>query len=110
MDTTQHIAPEVFSGTGYERDCDWWSLGTIMFEFQVGWPLFVAADASDTYRKIINWRQTLYFPVDIQLGPEAENLMRRYGPQPCLRMRTNYKRLVLSATRKIALAVGVQMR
>jgi serine/threonine protein kinase len=76
--TPDYIAPEIFSGHGYTQDCDWWSLGTIMFECQVGWPPFCAEDAHDTYRKIVNWRQSLYFPEDVQLGPEAENLIRRY--------------------------------
>ncbi|RKF81247.1 Serine/threonine-protein kinase cot-1 [Golovinomyces cichoracearum] len=74
--TPDYIAPEIFSGQGYGQDCDWWSLGTIMFECQIGWPPFCAEDSHDTYRKIVNWRHTLYFPVDVQLGPEAENLIR----------------------------------
>lgn len=77
--TPDYIAPEIFTGAGYGNDCDWWSLGTIMFECQVGWPPFCAEDAHDTYRKIVNWRQSLYFPEDVQLGPEAENLIRRYA-------------------------------
>ena len=75
--TPDYIAPEIFSGNGYSFDCDWWSLGTIMFECQIGWPPFCAEEAHDTYRKIVNWRQTLHFPEDIQLGPEAEDLIRR---------------------------------
>ncbi|KAA8567367.1 hypothetical protein EYC84_010392 [Monilinia fructicola] len=74
--TPDYIAPEIFSGHGYSYDCDWWSLGTIMFECQVGWPPFCAEDAHDTYRKIVAWRTNLYFPEDVQLGPEAENLIR----------------------------------
>ncbi|KAF9873786.1 serine threonine-protein kinase cot-1 [Colletotrichum karsti] len=74
--TPDYIAPEIFTGHGYTFDCDWWSLGTIMFECLVGWPPFCAEDSHDTYRKIVNWRQTLYFPDDIQLGVEAENLIR----------------------------------
>lgn len=74
--TPDYIAPEIFSGHGYSFDCDWWSLGTIMFECQVGWPPFCAEEAHDTYRKIVNWRQTLYFPDDIKLGADAENLIR----------------------------------
>ncbi|KAI9172079.1 Serine/threonine-protein kinase cot-1 [Paramyrothecium foliicola] len=75
--TPDYIAPEIFTGHGYSFDCDWWSLGTIMFECLVGWPPFCAEDSHDTYRKIVNWRQTLYFPDDITLGAEAENLIRR---------------------------------
>ncbi|PNY29321.1 Serine/threonine-protein kinase domain protein [Tolypocladium capitatum] len=74
--TPDYIAPEIFTGHGYSFDCDWWSLGTIMFECLVGWPPFCAEDSHDTYRKIVNWRQTLYFPDDITLGVEAENLIR----------------------------------
>ncbi|KAK4103448.1 kinase-like protein [Parathielavia hyrcaniae] len=74
--TPDYIAPEIFTGHGYSFDCDWWSLGTIMFECLVGWPPFCAEDSHDTYRKIVNWRQSLYFPDDIQLGVEAENLIR----------------------------------
>jgi serine/threonine protein kinase len=75
--TPDYIAPEIFTGHGYSFDCDWWSLGTIMFECLVGWPPFCAEDSHDTYRKIVNWRQSLYFPDDITLGAEAEHLIRR---------------------------------
>lgn len=74
--TPDYIAPEIFTGHGYSFDCDWWSLGTIMFECLVGWPPFCAEDSHDTYRKIVNWRQSLYFPDDITLGAEAEHLIR----------------------------------
>ncbi|CAK7566434.1 MAG: Serine/threonine-protein kinase [Sporothrix epigloea] len=74
--TPDYIAPEIFTGHGYTFDCDWWSLGTIMFECLVGWPPFCAEDRHDTYHKIVTWRQSLYFPDDIQLGTEAENLIR----------------------------------
>ncbi|KAL6357851.1 hypothetical protein LRP88_08028 [Fusarium phalaenopsidis] len=30
--TPDYIAPEIFTGHGYTFDCDWWSLGTIMFD------------------------------------------------------------------------------
>jgi len=76
--TPDYIAPEIFTGHGYSFDCDWWSLGTIMFECLVGWPPFCAEDSHDTYRKIVNWRQSLYFPDDITLGVDAESLIRKY--------------------------------
>ncbi|KAI9814465.1 MAG: Serine/threonine-protein kinase [Pycnora praestabilis] len=76
--TPDYIAPEIFSGNGYSFDCDWWSLGAIMFECLVGWPPFCAEDPHDTYRKIVAWQETLYFPDDIQLGPEAEHLIRSF--------------------------------
>ncbi|KAI9851825.1 MAG: Serine/threonine-protein kinase [Thelocarpon superellum] len=74
--TPDYIAPEIFGGKGYSFECDWWSLGTIMFECLIGWPPFCAEDPHDTYRKIVNWRDTLYFPEDLKLGAEAEHLIR----------------------------------
>jgi protein-serine/threonine kinase len=77
--TPDYIAPEIFGKTGYTNDCDWWSLGTIMFECLIGWPPFCAEQPRETYEKIVNWRQTLYFPDDVQISPEAEDLIRRYS-------------------------------
>ncbi|KHN98142.1 kinase [Metarhizium album ARSEF 1941] len=74
--TPDYTAPEIFSGHGYSFSCDWWSLGTIMYECLVGWPPFCAEHHRDTHRKIVNWRQALCFPDDVQLGLEAENLIR----------------------------------
>ena len=82
--TPDYIAPEIFGGKGYSFECDWWSLGTIMFECLIGWPPFCADDPHDTYRKIVNWRDTLYFPPDIKLGAEAEHLIRRSPTRPLL--------------------------
>jgi protein-serine/threonine kinase len=74
--TPDYIAPEIFLHSGYGQECDWWSLGTIMFECLVGWPPFCADDAHETYRKIVNWQTQLYFPEEIQLSSPAEDLIR----------------------------------
>lgn len=74
--TPDYIAPEILTGQGYYQDCDWWSLGTIMFECLVGWPPFCAEDRRDTYRKIVNWQQSLYFPDDVVLSYNSEHLIR----------------------------------
>ncbi|RMD40261.1 hypothetical protein DV735_g4867, partial [Chaetothyriales sp. CBS 134920] len=76
--TPDYIAPEIFLGQGYTYLCDWWSVGAIMFECLVGWPPFCAEDTHDTYRKIVNWRESLYFPEDLVLGREAEDMIRSF--------------------------------
>ncbi|TNY20542.1 protein kinase Ukc1p [Rhodotorula diobovata] len=75
--TPDYIAPEIFLQQGYGQECDWWSLGAIMFECLVGYPPFCSENAHDTYRKIIDWKQQLYFPDDVRLSREAEDLIRR---------------------------------
>ena len=75
--TPDYIAPEVFYKKGYGKECDWWSLGAIMFEMLVGYPPFCAENYQSTYNKIINWRDTLKFPSEIHISPSAEHLIKR---------------------------------
>lgn len=75
--TPDYIAPEIFLQKGYGQECDWWSLGTIMFECLCGYPPFCSDHPHDTYRKIMNWRETLVFPDDQPISREAEDLIRR---------------------------------
>jgi protein-serine/threonine kinase len=75
--TPDYIAPEIFLQQGYGQECDWWSLGAIMFECLVGYPPFCSENAHDTYRKIIDWPNQLYFPEDVRLTRESEDLIRR---------------------------------
>lgn len=75
--TPDYIAPEVFLQHGYGKEADWWSVGVIMFEMLCGYPPFCADTVMDTYRKIMNWKETLEFPEDIALSPEAIDLMKK---------------------------------
>lgn len=75
--TPDYIAPEVFLNRGYGKECDWWSLGAIMFEMLVGYPPFCSESHSETYHKILRWRESLLFPSDVFISPAAENLIRR---------------------------------
>jgi serine/threonine kinase 38 len=75
--TPDYIAPEVFAQTGYGEECDWWSLGVIMYECLVGYPPFYAEDPMSTCRKIVNWRKTLVFPPEAELSREAQDVIRR---------------------------------
>lgn len=77
--TPDYIAPEVFmqKKTGYGKECDYWSVGVIMFEMLVGYPPFFSDTPPEVYRKIMNWRETLRFPEDSNLSPESMDLICR---------------------------------
>jgi serine/threonine kinase 38 len=75
--TPDYIAPEVFAQTGYGQECDWWSLGVIMYECLVGYPPFYAEDPMSTCKKIVNWKKTLVFPEEAKLSPEARDIISR---------------------------------
>jgi serine/threonine kinase 38 len=60
--TPDYIAPEVLLKRGYGKECDWWSLGVIMFECLVGYAPFYAEDSVSTCRKIVHWQTSLQFP------------------------------------------------
>ncbi|XP_010247369.1 PREDICTED: serine/threonine-protein kinase 38-like [Nelumbo nucifera] len=75
--TPDYIAPEVLLKKGYGMECDWWSLGAIMYEMLVGYPPFYADDPITTCRKIVHWRNHLKFPDEARLSPEAKDLICR---------------------------------
>jgi len=75
--TPDYIAPEVFAQTGYGQECDWWSLGVIMYECLVGYPPFYSDDPMATCRKIVNWKTTLTFPPEAKLSAQAQDLIRK---------------------------------
>ncbi|KZT24479.1 AGC/NDR protein kinase [Neolentinus lepideus HHB14362 ss-1] len=75
--TPDYIAPEIFRQQGYGKECDWWSLGAIMFECLVGYPPFCSESTHETYQKIMHWQYHLVFPDDVHLSREAEDLIRR---------------------------------
>lgn len=46
------MAPEVLLKKGYGMECDWWSLGAIMYEMLIGYPPFCSDDPRMTCRKV----------------------------------------------------------
>ena len=74
--TPDYIAPEVFLQTGYTSACDWWSLGVIMYEMLIGYPPFCSETPQETYRKIMNWKETLVFPPEVPVSETAKQTIR----------------------------------
>ncbi|KAI8084868.1 kinase-like protein [Halteromyces radiatus] len=87
--TPDYLAPEIFLQRGYGQECDWWSLGAIMFECLCGYPPFCSENPHETYRKIMNWRESLVFPDDQPISREAEDLIRRLICEPESRLGRN---------------------
>ncbi|KAJ8440815.1 hypothetical protein Cgig2_000703 [Carnegiea gigantea] len=53
--TPDYIAPEVLLKKGYGMECDWWSLGAILYEMLIGYPPFYSDDPMSTCRKTHPW-------------------------------------------------------
>jgi len=75
--TPDYTAPEVFLQIGYGDECDWWSLGVIMYEMLIGYPPFLSDNSTETCLKIINCKETLRFPEDVKISHDAQDLIEQ---------------------------------
>ncbi|KAJ8772846.1 hypothetical protein K2173_028023 [Erythroxylum novogranatense] len=75
--TLDYMAPEVLLKKGYGMECDWWSMGAIMYEMLIGYPPFCSDDRRITNRKIINWKTCLKYPEEPVISYEAKDLISR---------------------------------
>lgn len=80
--TPDYIAPEVFVQQGYTKSCDWWSLGVIMYEMLIAYPPFCSESPQETYKKVMNWRETLVFPPEMPISENARDLIQRLCCDP----------------------------
>jgi len=76
--TPDYMAPEILLETGYSADCDWWSLGVVVYESLVGYPPFYGDDSLITCRKILCHQESLVFPPEANLSPDAISLIRGF--------------------------------
>jgi len=68
---------EVFTKKGYGEECDWWSLGVILFECVVGYPPFYADTPMNTVKRIVNYQKTLRIPKEANLSKSCKDVIFR---------------------------------
>jgi len=74
--TPTYVAPEVLLRTGYSFECDWWSVGIILFEMLYGYTPFAAPSVVETCDRIVMWAITLELPTDMPVSQAASDLCR----------------------------------
>uniref|UniRef100_A0AC35GEX4 Protein kinase domain-containing protein n=1 Tax=Panagrolaimus sp. PS1159 TaxID=55785 RepID=A0AC35GEX4_9BILA len=59
--TANYMAPEVARQTGHTQNCDWWSVGVILYEMTFGRPPFMSQTENphETQYKIMHWDRFL---------------------------------------------------
>jgi serine/threonine protein kinase len=87
--TPDYVAPEVLQQKGYGMECDWWSLGIILYECLVGYTPFYADEPVTTCRKILRWQHYFEIPESVvsTISPECVGFMQallRGGTDRCV--------------------------
>ncbi|KAI9002649.1 hypothetical protein BC832DRAFT_560539 [Gaertneriomyces semiglobifer] len=80
--TPDYISPEILRAhegkSTYGRECDWWSLGIIMFELLYDEVPFYSESLMETYGKIMDHERHFAFPEEgDELSEEAIDLMKK---------------------------------
>ncbi|CAH1802517.1 unnamed protein product [Owenia fusiformis] len=82
--TPDYISPEVLlsmnssgGSKAYSLECDWWSLGIVMYEMLFGITPFSDDSMVKTYSNIMNFKKNLTFPKGENVSKSARDLIKR---------------------------------
>lgn len=91
--TPDYISPEVLKSQGgqgcYGSECDWWSVGVFLYELLVGDTPFYADSLVGTYGKIMDHKNSLNFPDDVEVSSQAKHLICSFLSDRSQRLGTN---------------------
>ena len=71
--TPEYLAPEILKRETYGKVVDWWSFGTLLYEFITGLPPYYDRNRKEMYRKILH--QELKFPE--RVSPPARDFLSK---------------------------------
>ena len=72
--TPYYVAPEVLKGS-YDKRCDVWSLGVILFVFLCGYPPFEGDNNKEIFKNVLK-QELIFDPSDWKtVSKEAKNLV-----------------------------------
>jgi serine/threonine protein kinase len=63
---------------GYGVETDWWSTGAMIYEMTYGVAPFFARDIRSTYLKIMDFRTSLKFDMNLPVSSELRDLLIQY--------------------------------
>ncbi|XP_065212343.1 citron Rho-interacting kinase-like isoform X2 [Planococcus citri] len=96
--TPNYTAPEIFkfhespTSKGYSAQCDWWSLGIVLFELVCGNVPFNGDEASKLHLSSNNYPRRLQYPKHVNISQELKNIIS--GLLQPAEKRSNYDKLV----------------